>query len=430
LPEWFVNDPVRELPLAIWCLGEIRNLSGFEQLGFTLFVKAGSYLCWSKPRLKGLLPWNLAELVQATSEIGSRWPGRPSTLEWMYAQTSKTKKWNFSSLQTYSGLREFGQFVVLTSKDRAEAMEFCVNGEPYWTRQGAVQALADRWPDAATRELLNERAVQDEHINPRIAALQSLAEKWPDETTRSLLCVRAVQDESEWPRRAAIKSLAEKWPDGRTRKALHNCAVNDKNKEPRIAALESLAEKWPDDSTRELLNKRVVQEEDDDLRYTALKALAEKWPDEATRKLLAERAVSDDQALWLLAKAWPDENTYQLLQDLAIQANRQSSTRDAALDVLLDAKWPAEIIRELLFEREIRREREDRWGNFQGLAQRWPDEITRRLLLKALKDEHEWPRFSCWSAIGRTRPRETCSSSAPSRIRTASGRLPLRSDAT
>ena len=50
---------------------------------------------------------------------------------------------------------------------------------------GALQALAEKWPDEATRELLRALAVEDEHYGPRRAALQALAENWPDESTSS-----------------------------------------------------------------------------------------------------------------------------------------------------------------------------------------------------------------------------------------------------
>jgi hypothetical protein len=52
----------------------------------------------------------------------------------------------------------------------------------------------EKWPDETTRQVVAERAVQDEHYDPRRAALQALAEKWPDETTRQVLTERAGMD--------------------------------------------------------------------------------------------------------------------------------------------------------------------------------------------------------------------------------------------
>ncbi|MDP6404690.1 MAG: HEAT repeat domain-containing protein, partial [Alphaproteobacteria bacterium] len=128
----------------------------------------------------------------------------------------------------------------------------------YGVRSGAIQLLAEKWPDEATRDLLTERAVEDGHVIPRRAALKVLAEKWPDEVTRELLTERAVQDADQHPRRAALEALAEKWPDEATRDLLSKRAVQDVDENPRRAALEALVEKWPDEATRNLLAERAV----------------------------------------------------------------------------------------------------------------------------------------------------------------------------
>ncbi len=73
----------------------------------------------------------------------------------------------------------------------------------------ALQSLAEKWPDAATRALLSERAVQDDHYTPRRAALQSLAEKWPDAAARTLLAKRAVQDPHDQMRGLAFAALGK-----------------------------------------------------------------------------------------------------------------------------------------------------------------------------------------------------------------------------
>ena len=100
--------------------------------------------------------------------------------------------------------------------------------------------MAEKWPDQTTRELLAQRAVQDDHYEPRRAALEALAEKWPDQTTRELLARRAVQDDHYEPRRAALRALAEKWPDQATRELLAQRAVQDPDEETRGAACSEL----------------------------------------------------------------------------------------------------------------------------------------------------------------------------------------------
>ncbi len=76
-----------------------------------------------------------------------------------------------------------------------------------------TEALAEKWPDETTRELLAQRAVQDDQGGPRNAALQALAEKWPDETTLELLEAQVGTFEQMWQRypiEDAITSLREK----------------------------------------------------------------------------------------------------------------------------------------------------------------------------------------------------------------------------
>ena len=102
-------------------------------------------------------------------------------------------------------------------------------------RSAAIQALAEKWPDEATRALLATWTTEAPHPDVRSAAIQALAEKWPDEATRALLAQRAVQDENGAPRRAAIQALAAKWPDEATRTLLEQRAVQDPDRQVRGA---------------------------------------------------------------------------------------------------------------------------------------------------------------------------------------------------
>ncbi len=120
-------------------------------------------------------------------------------------------------------------------------------------RRAALQALAEKWPDDATRALLVQRAVQDDNEAPRRAALQALSEKWPDDATRALLAQRAVKDNDYDPAAPRFGRWPRSGADETTRALLVSVAVQDDNSDPRSAALQALAEKWPDDATRALL---------------------------------------------------------------------------------------------------------------------------------------------------------------------------------
>ena len=89
-----------------------------------------------------------------------------------------------------------------------------------------------------------------------------MAEKWPDEATRDLLAQRAVQDDHEDPRSAALQALAEKWPDER-HAPCSNSGPFRMTTSPRSAAIQALTEKWPDEETRALLAQRAVQDDNE-----------------------------------------------------------------------------------------------------------------------------------------------------------------------
>ena len=66
-------------------------------------------------------------------------------------------------------------------------------GQFIWPR--VVVALQDN----DTENRLPEFAVAENYYGIRIGALEALADKWPDETTRTLLEERPVQDEDAYP---------------------------------------------------------------------------------------------------------------------------------------------------------------------------------------------------------------------------------------
>jgi hypothetical protein len=69
-----------------------------------------------------------------------------------------------------------------------------VTADMLMVRWGAIRALSEKWPDDATRKLLEERALQDKESGARSAAIQALSANWPDDSTRKLLEDRARVD--------------------------------------------------------------------------------------------------------------------------------------------------------------------------------------------------------------------------------------------
>ena len=341
LEKWDGRTPLPELPLAIGCFSEGRNISRLEHTGRLLFESVSAAMC--KPSGFDFQ----AALSRACEELGDRWPGKGIATSLVLTQPARF------ILGSGTTQRFWPRFCALLGTPRklitllTETTDGPVNGNQF--RSGAVQALAEMWPDDNTRALLAERAVQDDDDKPRRAAIESLVEKWPDESTRAILVRWTSAAPHPDVRGAALQSLAEKWPDETTRALLEQRAVEDENHAPRRAALKSLAEKWPDETTRALLEQRAVEDENYALRRAALESLAEKWPDETTRALLEQRAVADENyeprvaALQSLAEKWPDETTRALLEQRAV-ADENYAPRRAALQSLAE-KWPDETTR-------------------------------------------------------------------------------------
>ncbi len=333
LENWDGEAPLPELLLAIWSMAEVRSSTRLESAGARTLDSVVD--CVRKAADSGER-FLMRQLLPACKELGERWPGRHMLVA--FEQT------NLDGVTNYGWGEDFWPYLmafVLGSRTAVTWLADTHNGaaDGMYYRSAALQALAEKWPDQTTRDLLAQRAVQDDNGSPRSAALQALAEKWPDQTTRDLLAQRAVQDDHGSPRLAALQVLAEKWPDQTTRDLLAQRAVQDDNEDTRRAALQVLAEKWPDQTTRDLLSQRAVQDDNEDTRRAALRVLAEKWPDQTTRDLLSQRAVQDDNedtrsaALQALAEKWPDQTTRDLLAQRAVEAP-DISERGAACSAL------------------------------------------------------------------------------------------------
>jgi len=256
---WDGVTPLPELPLAIGCLCEVRIATRLEAVGGHLLTAV--VRCF----LDGIRPPEafLHDLVAAAREMGTRWPGK--NLFKFAGQHPESDPYHHHWL--------WPQFLdaVFEHRPDLEALSLCRSWD---VRRGSIEVLSIKWPDQTTRDLLTQRAGQDDNEYTRSAALHALAEKWPDQITRDLLTQRAVQDDNEHNRSAALQALAEKWPDQTTRDLLTQRAVQDDNVFTRSGVLQALAEKWPDQTTRDLLTQRAVQDDNEHTRSAALQALA------------------------------------------------------------------------------------------------------------------------------------------------------------
>jgi hypothetical protein len=340
LEKWSGGTPLPELPLAIYCLSELRNTARSERAGAALLDRTIEVIT----KAEFVPDQFLEDLVKASGEIGTRWPGHgqldrialPQLKSFSFGGTGRSY---WASL--IANVTENRSIVVALATSREEEGAF---------RYGAVRALAEKWPDNTTRTLLIERAIQDPLGIVRIAAVNALVEKWSDDATRTLLTARALEDQDGSVRLEALRSLAEKWPDDATRSLLTTRAVEDQAGSVRLHAVRALAKKWLDDATRSLLTTRAVEDASERVRLGALRSLAGRWADDATRALLTTRAVEDQhgdvrlEALRSLAENWPDEATQGFLRERAVEDPDQSSRGRAAV---LAARGESEFARRI-----------------------------------------------------------------------------------
>ncbi len=267
---WDGNRALAHLLLAILCLTEVRSTSRLEAPGVSVLKKTVE-VARKAGKTGEAEPFLMKQLLPACRELGMRWPGGMMLL-------SIHERRKFSTAKEWSWGENFWPFLlcVVTGNRKvvrqlADTKEGTRHGVYY--REAALQALAEKWPDQTTRDLLALRAVQDQEFEPRRAALEALAEKWPDQATRDLLAQRAVQDEDSGPRGAALQALAEKWPDQTTRDLLAKWASDAPHADIRRAALEAWAAKWPDQTTHDLLTQRAIEAPDIAERGVACSAL-------------------------------------------------------------------------------------------------------------------------------------------------------------
>lgn len=207
LEKWDGKTPLLEIPLAIQCLSEAQNLSQLESAGRASLETA---TCCFMGQTKSNVELQ-RQVIECMQEIGPLWPGFSNMKEYLDSKLQ-------GITMTNSGAMLWPHVIGTLTSNRDLVNSFTSKGWAF--RRGAYETLAEKWPDENTRELLAQRAIQDDSAYLRSAVLQALAEKWPDENTRQLLIQCAIQERNRSPRHAALLALADKWPDENTLKLL------------------------------------------------------------------------------------------------------------------------------------------------------------------------------------------------------------------
>lgn len=230
------NQP-NHLVLGIRCMSELRGLSKMENLGKFALECCVEFLRTVSPNTINDR-FMVDEFLDAVEDIGDRWPGKS------YASNRILTDDAFAGF----GNGFYADFHAAVFRNHRVVLSGRAAQSP-WTHWSMIRTLTRYWnelPD--TRNVVEAESVTFDNASVRGFALQTLATHFADDATRQLLSQRAVNDEYPEPRAKALELLAgaERWADEPTRQLLSQRAVNDEHPEPRAKALELLAgdERW------------------------------------------------------------------------------------------------------------------------------------------------------------------------------------------
>ncbi len=166
LEEWDRKEELLEIPLSIYCLGEIKNLSKMEKIGELIceqviiifkkesnILEKGSNIIEESLSLRieksRMLRKILNKILNASEFLGVRWPGN---LE------KQLLNFNIDSLFLLG--EEWTAFIVAIYRDRRLINKLAKNKSAS-IRKGAINALSRYWPDSETQKFLRERSLLD-----------------------------------------------------------------------------------------------------------------------------------------------------------------------------------------------------------------------------------------------------------------------------
>jgi hypothetical protein len=166
LEKWDGKTALPEFPLAIWCLSEARSLSRLENVVNLIFEKLISLG----------LPWMYSEELMVFLEevlVAAK------DISWKNKEYAKKRiRSVVPELVGYScGQRFFPKLFSIVAGRCEEFLEFIDSREgrsPEVIRATTLQALAEKWPDERTRELLARRVLEDPSPDARGAAWLAL----------------------------------------------------------------------------------------------------------------------------------------------------------------------------------------------------------------------------------------------------------------
>lgn len=288
-PDEYDSRPPWNIALAVQCLGELRNPGTVAEPARRLL----NVVC-SLFDPAGYPDLNFAKFLEeqiATSAetIGQHWPHRISLIDWLNNLDPS------ENARLYD--KAFGKFIASIG-----------NG---------LNAVHD--------EILNYATHSIQWL--RLLGPYALATGWRDNSlTKEILYDRAVNDEREWVRSDALRALAEHYREGaKTKETIYDRAVSDEHYAVRSDALILFVRHFRSDLRIYPLLIRFLQSEHSAEKMTYTTAI---------RKLLR----------W-----WQDDPEILPLLDLLSDENHPESLREAAKEAAISVRNHQAMQKQLLF---------------------------------------------------------------------------------
>ena len=175
LETWDGETLLPELPLAIWCLGEVRTISKLKECGELLWKQTIKVFETASGSVSSISLPN--KLLIAGKELGWRWPGNlayPEKMRWATSSTYEADTLN--SITINISQYQWPHFMVAVRPQR-DNIEALTNDISWSVRVSSIIVLAQKWKDNKTRLLLEQCAVLDKQYDPRRTSLKATSKK-------------------------------------------------------------------------------------------------------------------------------------------------------------------------------------------------------------------------------------------------------------
>ncbi|HEY6847293.1 MAG TPA: HEAT repeat domain-containing protein [Terracidiphilus sp.] len=347
-PHWrasATSPALRNLTLALRCLGEVRRLGEMTTQGHAIIDRIIEALEYSNSAADWVITDAIEQdILPIAVAIGPRLPGRERYRDWFLSGGNQLVRTPVASLAALLLAALFKDSRQVLAHLRMQAL----NAENPALRQAAVRALAQGWPaEPDTLTLLRECATGDSHGYVRQSAVQAIAHGWSaDPEIKAWIRGRAISDEDSYVRRGAVLALAQSWNgDQEAGLLLRQRILSDSDQKVRRGAANALVDGWADDTgTLDWIAGNALSASDGYIRASAIRVLSVRWSRDQLLPLLRERISTDEYALvrqtaiHSLARRWRGQADVMPMLRQRASADSNSLVRQAAVRAL-GAGW-------------------------------------------------------------------------------------------